>query len=94
MGPTNAIPFVLKGEPFPLLTSQIAEKLQAGGVRSQATDFPASVSATLGQLRDKGVVEKVGDGWRLKLNDKALDDALLEGTVLMGTDGKNKSADW
>jgi hypothetical protein len=69
MGPTNAIPLVLKGEPFPLLTSQIADKLQAGGVKSQATDFPASVSATLGQLRDKGIVEKVGDGWKLKTNN-------------------------
>jgi hypothetical protein len=63
---TEAIPDALKGEVFPLTTVQIAEKVKAGGLRSAAQNFVASISATLSQLREKQVVEKVGDGWKLK----------------------------
>lgn len=66
MGPTDAIPVVLKGQALPLTTAQIAERLQAGGVRSNAQNFVASVSATLSQLKDKGIVRKVGDSWKLE----------------------------
>jgi hypothetical protein len=77
MGPTDAIPLALKGQFIPLTTAQIADKLQAGGVNSKAKDFAASVSATLGQLRDKGVIERVGDGWRLKVNGVAAPDSSI-----------------
>ena len=63
---TEAIPDALKGEVFPLTTAQIADKVKAGGLRSAAQNFVASISATLSQLKDRNVVEKVGDGWRLK----------------------------
>jgi hypothetical protein len=63
---TEAIPDALKGETFPLTTAQIAEKVKAGGLRSAAQNFVASVSATLSQLKDRNIVEKVGDGWRLR----------------------------
>jgi hypothetical protein len=63
---TEAIPDALKGEVFPLTTSQIADKVKAGGLRSTAQNFVASVSATLSQLKERNIVEKVGDGWRLK----------------------------
>lgn len=66
MGPTDAIPQVLKGEDFPLTTAQVAEKLIAGGIKSNAQNFVASVSATLSQLKDKKIVRKVGDAWTLE----------------------------
>jgi hypothetical protein len=78
LGPTDAIPLVLKGIIFPLSTSAIADKLGAGGVKSNAQDFVRSVSATLGQLRDKGIVVKVGDGWRLKTNEDAFKELVEE----------------
>ncbi len=66
LGPTGAIPLALKGEIFALTSSQIADKLRAGGVRTKGQDFIGNVSATLSRLRDNGVVEKIGDGWKLR----------------------------
>jgi hypothetical protein len=66
MGPTDAIPLVLKNEPFGLTTAEIATKLQAGGIKSSAQNFGASVSATLSQLKDKKIVRKIGDDWMLE----------------------------
>jgi hypothetical protein len=78
MGPTDAIPLVLDGVVFPLTTAEVADKLLAGGITSKAKDFPASVSATLGQLRDKGIVVRVGEGWRLKTRGDALSETVAE----------------
>jgi hypothetical protein len=64
MGPTDAIPLLLAGEDG-LTTVEIASKLRAGGVSSNAQNFVASVSATLSQLKDKEIVKKVDDRWSL-----------------------------
>jgi hypothetical protein len=71
LGPTDAIPLLLKNEELPLTTLEIATKLHAGGVKSSAQNFAASVSATLSQLRDKKIVRKVGDSWILEGPDEA-----------------------
>jgi hypothetical protein len=66
MGPTDAIPLLLKDEELPLTTAEVAARLISGGIKSNAQNFAASVSATLSQLKDKKIVRKVGDAWTLE----------------------------
>jgi hypothetical protein len=73
MGPTDAIPLVLSLEDS-LTTTEIASRLRAGGVSSNAQNFVATVSATLSQLKDKGTVKKVGDRWSLLFADEVITD--------------------
>lgn len=65
MGPTRAIPFVLEGQ-LPMTTGEIVEKLKAGGLQTNGQNFNSNIAATLSRLRDNGIVEKVGEAWRLK----------------------------
>ena len=66
MGATKAIPEVLKDSSIPLATSKILDLLRAEGWKTNSQNPTGLLSATLGQLVERGVVEKVGNGWRLK----------------------------
>ncbi len=65
MKPTRAIPIALKGVGYGLTSAEIAALLVNGGMKSNARNFPSSVSATLSQLMHKNIVRKVGDNWIL-----------------------------
>lgn len=65
MGQTEAIKVLLADQPLTLTTGEVAQKLQDGGLRSKAADFAGTVSAVLTTLKGAGIVEKIGDGWRL-----------------------------
>jgi hypothetical protein len=64
LGVSKAILEVLKNAKMPLTTGAILTVLREGGWTTNAQSPLGTVSATLGQLKD---VEKVGDGWRLKI---------------------------
>ncbi len=65
MGATKAIPQLLDGKTIALTSREIMDGLKAEGWTTNATDPLATVSATLSQLRGS-VVDKVGDGWKLR----------------------------
>lgn len=65
-GATQAIPELLKGAFVPMTTKEVFEALQADGWTTGAKRPAGVVSATLQQLTEKNILEKVGEGWRLK----------------------------
>ncbi len=62
-GATRAIQIYMTGNTVALTSRQIMDGLKAEGWTSESEDHLATISATLSQLRDKGVVRKSGDGW-------------------------------
>ena len=72
MGATQAIPELLKGASVPMTTREVFDALQADGWTTESQRPQATIAATLAQLVDKGVVEKVGDGWRRKSTPRAI----------------------
>ena len=69
LGPTAAIQLVLKGQQFALTTTEIVDKLKSGGLTTKGSDLSGNVSSTLSRLRNSKIVEKVGDGWKLRGSD-------------------------
>jgi hypothetical protein len=65
MGATKAIPLHLKNIEFAVTSRQIMDGLKAEGWTSESKDHLATVSATLSQLKDMGIVRRLGDGWML-----------------------------
>jgi hypothetical protein len=65
MGATKSIPIYLKDKTMALTSRQIMDGLKAEGWTSESGDHLATVSATLSQLRDKGILRKIGDGWMM-----------------------------
>jgi hypothetical protein len=63
MGATKAIPQVLREVEVPLTSSEILDRLRAGGWTTGSQKPLSTVSATLSQLE---TVERVGEGWRLR----------------------------
>jgi hypothetical protein len=66
MGATKAIPEFLKGKTEALNSREIMDGMMAEGWTSDAQKPIGAVSATLITLEKSGVVERVGEGWRLK----------------------------
>jgi len=66
MGATQAIPELLKGASVPMTTKEVFDALQADGWTTKAKRPAGAVSATLQQLSERKILDKVGEGWRLK----------------------------
>jgi hypothetical protein len=70
MGPKEAVLDLLAGAPHPLETIEIELELKKGSVKSNSNDFPSVVKSTLANLKKDGVVERLEDGWRLKVRSR------------------------
>jgi len=65
MGPTEAIPHVMRGRE-PMTTREIFDRLIREGWSTSAQKPIGVISATMISLEDKGIAERVGEAWRLK----------------------------
>jgi hypothetical protein len=72
VGATQAIPELLKGASVAMTNREICDALQADGWTTEARRPVATIGATMAQLAEKHIVEKVGEGWRLKINRQRL----------------------
>ena len=63
MGATKAIPMLLEGKTVPMTYREVHDALKSEGWTSASSDPAATVSATLSQLKDAGLVRKVGEGF-------------------------------
>jgi hypothetical protein len=68
MGATKAIPEFLKTAEIALTSREITDGLMAEGWVSEAQKPAGAVSATLINLEKQGVVTRVGEAWKLKVN--------------------------
>jgi hypothetical protein len=78
-GPTEAIPVFLRQiDPgVASSTREVLDGLTAGGWTTKGEKPLNIVRATLSALAEKGIVEKVGEGWRLKPFSTISPDAFL-----------------
>jgi len=66
VGTTKAIPILLGEAHAPLVSREIFDALKAQGWTTEAERPLGVVSATLRQLEEKKIVERVGEAWRVK----------------------------
>ncbi|HEY5328663.1 MAG TPA: hypothetical protein VIJ79_02165 [Acidobacteriaceae bacterium] len=67
MGPKQAIQTYLQSEKVPRMPSDIVKALIEGGIVTRANDFSGMVGSTLTQMKAEGLLDRVEDGWQLKV---------------------------
>jgi len=67
-GATQAIQEVLKSATIAMTNREIYAALCADGWTTEARRPQATVAATLAQLAEKEIVERVGEGWKIKVS--------------------------
>ena len=72
MGPTEAIPAFLRhvDPAVALTTREVLDGLSAGGWATKSPQPMNIVRSTMKSLAEKGIVEKVGEAWKLKQNTR------------------------
>lgn len=81
MGTEQAALLCLQGSPKALKTAGVAERLQEGGIQSEAERFQATVYSALSRLVDKGEIAKIGSGrktrWATPEHQRTIEPWLL-----------------
>jgi hypothetical protein len=75
MGPKEAVLELLSEVDRPIDSSDIEIKLRQGSVKTNSNDFPGVVKSTLANLKRDGIVERVEEGWRLKIRRRPIESS-------------------
>ncbi len=66
MGIKQAIIHLLVSRTAPVMPAEITRLLLDGGVQTRSNDFAGSVSSTLTQMRQEGIIDRAEEGWVIR----------------------------